>query len=107
MSSQLGPIEIVCDAPAYGIVHACRELGFEMPEDVRWCQASHLPYPERPRRGATLVSSGMSESGAAICQCGQKLPKLELYTFQLLSGKELSYWLSQCPRCHAIVWELV
>jgi hypothetical protein len=42
MSNQLGPIDVCCDAPPYPIVKACAQLGFLMPEDVRWCQMSHL-----------------------------------------------------------------
>ena len=34
-----GLSEIECDAPAYSVVQACRKLGLQSPEDVRWCQA--------------------------------------------------------------------
>jgi hypothetical protein len=107
MANRLGPIDIVCDAPAYGIVHACRELGFEMPEDVRWCQVSHLPMHQRPRPALANPALGSNPPSSAVCHCGQALPRMDMYTFQLLSGKELSYWISQCPRCHSIFWQIV
>ena len=37
MSSELGLLEVECDAPPYPIVRACRKLGLIAPEDVRWC----------------------------------------------------------------------
>ena len=36
MSSKLGPLEVVCDAPPYCIVRACHLIGLRKPEDVRW-----------------------------------------------------------------------
>lgn len=37
-SDWFGTLEIESDATAYFIVRACRKLGFQAPEDVRWCQ---------------------------------------------------------------------
>lgn len=110
MFDQLGPLDIVCDAPEYYIVRACRDLGFQTPEDVRWCRVSDSLKTHASRdEPATLQSWKMfwrnSQRQSQVCQCGQELPELEQYTFQLRSGTELSYWLCQCRRCHAILWE--
>jgi len=111
MFNQLGPLEVVCDAPEYCIVRACLGLGFQAPEDVRWCRMSDsLKTSSAQHESATLQSWklfwGISRRESQECQCGQELPELERYVFQLRSGSERSYWLGQCPRCHAIYWEI-
>jgi hypothetical protein len=86
MSEELGPIDIVCDAPPYPVVRACQRLGFRDPQDVRWCRANHFAAPRS-------------------CACGQTLPPLESYTFTFVTGNQASYLLAQCRRCQSIYWE--
>ena len=38
MAENLGPIDVLCDAPPYPVVKACAGLGFTRPQDVRWCR---------------------------------------------------------------------
>jgi hypothetical protein len=107
MSSQLGPLDIQCDAPPYSVVHACEGLGFRSPLDVRWCRMSHFPGD---REGGTgmfpwklLFGAGQPQEKA--CTCGVPLPALEKYTFTLVSAKVSDYFLGQCRRCHTVFWE--
>ncbi len=102
MPKHLGPIEICCDAPPYYIVRACRRIGIERPEDVRWWRLSHFLRAHANWRQLLL---GMNRPDDGNCSCGQKLPCLEWYTFTLSTGTEASYFLGQCSRCHTIFWE--
>jgi hypothetical protein len=105
MASQLGPIEICCDAPPYVIVQACQKLGFQVPLDVRWLRTSHflndgasgLPFWN------LFFTKGPSEK--KICTCGEQLPVLENFAFTFSRGKVLSYNLGQCRKCRTIFWE--
>lgn len=102
------PIE--CDAPAYPVVSACKQLGFEHPEDVRWCRVSSL---RREAGGWWNLFSrwgklfGRGEETSRRCPCTCKLPRLETYQFTFRSGTEASYLMSQCDRCHTIFWERI
>jgi hypothetical protein len=89
MSSELGPIDIVCDAPPYPVVRACQRLGLRAPQDVRWCRVNR--YAAGSARGS--------------CTCGHAAPRLESYTFTFVSGSQASYYLAQCPRCRTIFWD--
>jgi len=110
MAEQPSSFHIDCDAPAYSIVRACQRVGLEAPEDVRWCRVSHMRKSAGNRRdmfdprtwGSML---GLAEGHEGKCHCGQALPKLEKYTFTLISGKELNYYLGQCRGCRTIFWE--
>jgi len=104
MAERPSSFNIDCDAPSYAIVHACQRVGLETPEDVRWCRVSHLRKSAGNRRtwGSML---GLAEGREGKCHCGQQLPKLEKYTFTLISGKELNYYLGQCRGCRTIFWE--
>jgi len=110
MNKQLGPIEVVCDAPPYKIVQACTQLGMKNPEDVRWYQMSHF-LKERLGWGDALqflsweVAAQVSRLTDRTCSCGHQLPRLEKYTFILATGHQLSYFLGQCERCCTIFWE--
>jgi hypothetical protein len=109
MSERLGPMEIECDSPSYSIVSACQKLGFYSPEDVRWCRLSHAGIPathwrELLRRPWQFLLGG-SKSTEKACFCGLALPALEMCTFTLISGKEVTYVIGQCSRCHAIFWD--
>ncbi len=104
MFSQLGPIEICCDAPPYPIVEACTQVGFDDPLDVRWCRMSHYlasAGSSLPRKLFGVIS----ETTQARCKCGRALPLLEKYTFMFASEKLADYMLGQCPRCRTIFWE--
>ena len=106
MSSQLGPIDISCDAPPYPIVRAGRRIGLESPEDVRWCRV----HPGLETLSLTGDVSGwkslfgLGGRGKNACTCGQPLPVLEKYTFTFLSGQQASYLLGQCLRCRTVYW---
>jgi hypothetical protein len=99
-----------CDAPAYAIVRACRKMGFQAPEDVRWCSESRArPAPPRKRGGllaqafqAIFRRTALRRAGC-ICHCG--LPELDKYTFTLASGGEKHLLLGQCRRCLTIFWK--
>jgi hypothetical protein len=102
--------DIDCDAPAYPIVRACRGLGFHAPEDVRWCHVP--PVSRRPARSesvfnlqAWMAFFSKSAPKGPTCSCGRELPRLDSYTFTLMSGKEVRYLLGQCGRCRCIYWK--
>jgi hypothetical protein len=106
MSSQLGPLEIHCDSPAYSIVRACHLIGFHTPEDVRWYRMSHfLGSEEASGPGGGKFFAGLFGGRERTCSCRHKLPVLEKYTFTFLTGHEASYLLGQCPGCSTIFWE--
>ena len=112
MPGQLGPISIECDAPSYSIVQACERLGMESPEDVRWCRMTHFLNANTGWRGlfnrdTWKVLWETKAMPARACFCGQHLPRLMAYTFTMSTGKELSYCLGQCIKCHTIFWEEV
>lgn len=109
MANQLGPIEVQCDAPPYAIVRACQWLGFQTPEDVRWCRIDHFLEAQADWRVILQCqpwqTSDTSPSPAEKCSCGTDLPQLQMFTFTLTDGRELSYLLGQCCRCRAMFWE--
>src|SRR5436309_14128025 len=105
MASQLGPIDICCDAPSYLIVQACERLNFKTPLDVRWSRLSHF---------LTEGTSGLrlwhflfvkNPADKKLCYCGEPLPLLEDYAFTFACGKVLNYGLAQCPKCRTVFWE--
>ena len=110
MSSRLGPLQIECDAPPYMIVSACRKIGFEYPEDVRWQRMSGvrhrwaaLTHLFGPASWSALL--GGKEPAQGTCSCGQPLPALETCSFLYRSGKTAAYKLGQCRACHTIYWD--
>lgn len=100
MSSELGPIEIECEAPPYPVVRACRRLGFRRPEDVRWCRVRRAIM----QPGADLFGE-LSAAARVPCSCGTALPRLESYTFTFVSGSQSAYYLAQCERCRTVYWD--
>jgi hypothetical protein len=110
MPQSLGPIDVYCDAPPYPIIQACNRIGLHRPEDVRWCRMSHL-MSKHDGRGESIghhgwrVLLGTGKSGPMGCDCGQPLPGLEKCTFTFITGREVSYMMGQCTRCHAVFWE--
>jgi hypothetical protein len=111
MASQLGPIDVMCDAPSYPVVRACRRVGVHRPEDVRWCRISHFLAQTagwvgllNPLTWSKLFGHGQA-ADAKTCNCGEKLPVLERVTFTFSTGREEAYLLGQCPRCGTVYWE--
>jgi hypothetical protein len=112
MSNQLGPLEVICDAPPYPIVQACNAIGVDNPEDVRWMRMSHRvePRDETPERGdrSASVWQKILHTNAAreqACSCREKIPKLAKYRFTYSSGDEVTYSVAQCTKCHTVYWE--
>jgi hypothetical protein len=99
MSADLGPIDIVCDAPPYPVVRACEKHTFRSPADVRWARL------ERPAGNGSGELPALPGRGPA-CSCGQPMPSLEVCTFIFfVTGKHVSYFLGQCRRCGTMFWE--
>src|SRR5262245_56190762 len=110
MATQLGPIEIRCDAPAYAIVRACGEVGIQSPEDVAWHRVRHYQAAQKAWRSLFHVETwriflGVEGDEQASCGCGEPLPALERYTFLLSNGDQRHYHLGQCSRCRCIYWD--
>lgn len=111
MSSSLGPIDIVCDAPPYCVVRAARTLGLYRPEDVRWCRMSHFQAEHESRWELLNPMTWKQALGGArprkplACSCGTELPVLERYLFTYGTGRQETYLLGQCNRCQSIFWE--
>lgn len=112
MSDNLGLLELECDAPPYAIVRACRKIGLQSPEDVRWsrkgrhAKRSHgwISFLASPIWGRLL---GRTEVGERVCSCGQNLPEGESYAFTYRTGEQSEYEITQCPRCRTIYWEKI
>ena len=109
MKKQLGPVEIVCDAPPYPIVKACKVIGLQDPEDVRWNRLSNLMGGNNGDESSSgslwkLLVPGRS-SRQAQCVCGATLPGMEEYIFTFARHGDLHLLLGQCPKCRTIVWE--
>jgi hypothetical protein len=111
MISNLGTLEIQCDAPAYEIVRTCQWLNFQSPLDVRWSHLDHLTgrHGDRPNilRRIWRIVFGPFEGTQKLCPCGLPLPNLERYLFPVLFPKESDCLLGQCPRCQTIYWQEV
>jgi hypothetical protein len=48
---------------------------------------------------------GGGEPGEQTCSCGTRLPLLERVTFTFTTGREETYLVGQCARCHTVFWE--
>lgn len=98
---------INCDAPPYSVVQACRRVGFEDPEDVRWCRLNQAPAGsvDLLKPATWKAFFGQAGAGGSTCACGQPLPLIEKYTFTFLSGRQGHYYMGQCRRCHTIYWD--
>ena len=110
MANQLGPLDISCDAPPYSVVTACRRVGFQDPEDVRWCRLNQIMDTppdewEMLKRHPWRLLIRMASPEVKSCRCGQQIPTFDRYTFTYLTGHESSFLLGQCPRCKTIYWE--
>ncbi len=103
-------MEILCDAPAYPIVVACKRIGLERPEDVRWLKMDHFlnghqSWRERLRRQPFKALLGLAHCDDVACSCSAKLPLLEKCTFTFNTGQEVSYLIGQCHRCRTVYWD--
>jgi hypothetical protein len=101
-------IDLDCDAPAYSVVHACKTVGVERPEDVRWCHWTRRGV----RRTAGWFHVGNWRSlfrrpspDDTRCSCGETLPCLEECLFSCVSGEAVTYLLGQCRRCGTVFWQ--
>jgi hypothetical protein len=108
-NQQLGPLEVCCDAPPYPVVQACSQIGFDSPEDCRWCRMSHREGASAALRHiAKFAPWNMfmsTQQSPSLCSCGERLPQLACFVFTLDTGREIAYYLGQCGRCHAVYWE--
>jgi hypothetical protein len=110
MSSQLGPLEIRCDAPRYPIVRACELIGLRSPLDVPWYhRGRYLSHRDHDSGASGLLGWVQllyrGRRPGQTCLCGKALPVLREYAFESASGVETNYLLGQCPRCRAIFWQ--
>jgi hypothetical protein len=106
MSPNLGPMEVICDAPPYPIVQACNAIGVEAPEDVRWIKMSHYLAATEAEEKKKLASKPLlSKTQERLCPCKEKVPKLAKYRFTYSSGDEVTYSVGQCPKCRMVYWE--
>ncbi len=103
-------IDFACDSLPYPLVRACRKVGFNNPEDVRWCRLCNVRNRQPAWRDLLSLRGwkmlfGRHQADFSRCSCGRKLPRLEKYTFMLSSGRQEDYLLGQCAACRAIYWE--
>jgi hypothetical protein len=110
MSKQYGPIDIVCDCPPYAVVRACTLVGFDQPEDVRWCRLSsflvdHAGWSEVARMLSFHLMPVNRYLKNSFCTCGVPLPRMQRCLFSTSAGSSFTYLLGQCPRCRTIFWE--
>lgn len=109
-STQLRPIKIACDAPAYEVVKASGRAGMRSPEDVRWRRRS-LPSSDAAARKTwvrriwrLLFAFGTPEV-EETCGCGSTLPERRILLLRTRSGAMIRYALTQCGRCRTILWD--
>ncbi len=110
MESRLGPFEIHCDAPAYGIVRASEAAGLHAPLDVRWCRLGRSGSQDAVRRHqfwrhlwCVLLSLGPPRELG--CVCARQPPALKKVDFAFLGEAAGTYLLGQCRRCQTIFWQ--
>jgi hypothetical protein len=108
--SAVEQVEVFCDAPNDDVIHACEDLGFHSPWDVRWMHRCEMR--NRPEKGGLfglfrwLVSFWLAQPPDPACTCGQRLPRKSWYRIaQLRRGQLKTYKLGQCPRCFTIFWQ--
>ena len=109
MSHRLGRLDIDCDCPPYPIVRACRQVGIEAPEDVRWCRLHHeVPRPGGPPPtgllGLLWAVAGARGPGVR-CRCGAPQPALRVFRMIYSTGETACYLLGQSDCCHTGFWD--
>jgi len=103
--SRLGPLEVTCDAPSYKVVQACRRVGLQEPEDVRWCRLREfLTQPAGWKSLFRRLLAG-DEGEHKGCTCGGHFPTLDRVTFTFTTGHEVTYLIGQCRRCRTVFWD--
>jgi hypothetical protein len=109
MSSQLGPLEICCDAPPYPIVQGCLHAGIQSPEDVRWLRMREFRKQQNSSSPHFSLWKVLWGSGSALQRttstCGEELPPLRLVVFTFNTGDQSPYLLGQCSRCRTVFWD--
>jgi hypothetical protein len=101
-------MDIICDAPRYEVVRACRFVGIQTPEDVVWREVHrYLQESGHPgmRAGKTWREVINGDGPPARCTCGTELPWLVEYEFELPDGASVTHPVAQCQSCHAIYWQ--
>src|SRR2546430_14262814 len=94
MANRLGPIDILCDAPPYSVVKACRTLAMQAPEDVRWFRMSYFlnrqaGWPETLSRQTWKSMLGVNQGpGGKKCSCAHELPGPVQDTLTYITGQE-------------------
>ncbi len=109
MSSELGPVDVCCDAPPYPVVQACRAIRIRSPEDVRWLRLSTFRNWQESQHGLSLqfwkALWHRGKHAERACTCGEALPQLGLVVFTFNTGDKVSYLLGQCRRCRTVFWD--
>jgi len=109
MLSQLGLLDVRCDAPTYDVVCACKDIGFHTPMDVGWRRLSN--YLDQIQRKSAFGYRlwrwlfGVHRPAKARCICGEPLPGLKEYEFAAGTSDARDYLLGQCRCCHTIFWD--
>lgn len=104
------PFKIVCEAPAYEVVKASEEVGLCSPQDVRWRRQA-MPKGETVKRKGLfrrlwrlLFAFGVPEI-EETCGCRSVLPERRFILVRKSSGAAIRYALTQCGRCHTVLWD--
>jgi hypothetical protein len=108
ISDDLSKLELDCDAPAYGVVRHCQDVGFLSPLDVRWRRLEQAsPTIMGWRRWLLLAFWKRWSRRAATgptCACGTPLPAMRRFRYLDLEGVATDYLLGQCPHCRTMLW---
>lgn len=107
MIEQLGPIDLVCDAPPYHVVRACHLIGLDSPEDVCWRRLDHHESVGGWRKFLQSCRRlfGVRMPRESRCTCGEDMPELDCFSFTFVMNRTLTYRLGQCGRCRTVFWE--
>jgi hypothetical protein len=110
MFSQLGPVEVCCDAPPYPVVQACQGLSLQTPLDVRWCRLSHFlrEHGDKEPASANRLWNWLwwRSQPKTTCNCGEPLPHLQRYPLADFAESVGHLLLGQCRRYRTILWEI-
>lgn len=76
--------------PCYDLIASLKKFGFEYPEDRKW-QEVNLE---------TFQKNFLKYS----CGCSNIPREIVLKHFTFREGKNMAYFIGQCPRCDTIYW---